>query len=94
MQTAITAIRFNPAIGSLKPLMLQLHHQVTLSGKQAGNRVRETGYRMRETALTPVFLLFYNITSNIIPDDAYDWEGDMFEEDHITRVFPLINDGF
>lgn len=49
---------------------------------------------MKEAALLPFYSTFYSVASSIIPDDAYDWEGDMFEEDHIPGFSLLENKEF
>lgn len=94
MQTAITAIRIEPVLGSLKPIIEQLQNTASTTTQKTSEFARQKRIQMKEAALLPVYRVFYNITSNLIPDDAYDWEGDMFEEDHIPCVFPSDNKGF
>lgn len=94
MQTAITAIRLQPALVPLKPFLQQVQDTVSMTTQKTTEFARQKGILMRQAALLPVYHAFYNVASNLIPDDAYDWEGDLFEEDHIPCVFPTENKGF
>lgn len=86
---ALNILRPQPMDLSLKPFLVQVHQTFIIGSRQARSLARNTGFQMREKALTPVFLIFCSVASSVIPDDAYDWEGDMFEEDHYpSRVSP------
>lgn len=96
MQNSITAIRLDSLSGIVSPreLMEQVQNTVSMTTRNTSAFARQKGQQMKEAALLPFYSTFYSVASSIIPDDAYDWEGDMFEEDHIPGFSLLENKEF
>jgi hypothetical protein len=75
------ALSMEPVFRSVNPVLNRTSRIVSLNRKKAVNRSHEALHKAHAVTIGQAQLSLWTMLSTIIPDDAYDWEGDMFENE-------------
>lgn len=75
------AISMEPVTRSVNPVLSRTSKIFSDGRKKVVNRSQETLHRVHDATIGQAQLSLWSMMSAVIPDDAYDWEGDMFEND-------------
>lgn len=75
------AIPMEPVKNSISPALSRATSMFTKGRHTVANRTHEVYLKAHEATITKAQNSLWTMLSSVIPDDAYDWEGDMFEFD-------------
>lgn len=91
------ALSMEPVMRSVNPVLSRTSQLFSDSRKKVVNRSQETLHRAHHATIGQAQLSMWSMMSAIIPDDAYDWEGDMFEYEfspgELTGTAALLRSG-
>lgn len=90
-------LSMEPVMRSVNPVLSRTSQLFSDSRKKVVSRSQETLHRAHNATVLQAQLSMWSMMSTIIPDDAYDWEGDMFENDfspsELTGISALLKSG-
>lgn len=75
------AIPMEPVKNSISLALSRATSMFTKGRHTVANRTHEVYLKAHEATITKAQNSLWTMLSSVIPDDAYDWEGDMFEFD-------------
>lgn len=75
------ALPMEPVMKSINPALSRATTMFTNGRKTVANRTQEAYHKAHEATIVKAQSSMWTMLSSVIPDDAYDWEGDMFEND-------------
>lgn len=75
------ALPLEPVMNSINPALSRATSMFTKGRHTVANRTHEAYVKAHDATITKAQNSLWTMLSSVIPDDAYDWEGDMFEFD-------------
>lgn len=91
------ALSLEPVMRSVNPVLSRTSRLFSDSRKKVVNRSHETLHKAHAATIGQAQLSLWTMLSTVIPDDAYDWEGDMFENDfspsELNGISALLRSG-
>ena len=91
------ALSMEPVFRSVNPVLTRSSELFSNSRAKAVTRSREALHRAHSATIGQAQLSLWTMLSTVIPDDAYDWEGEMFETDfspgEMSGISTLLRSG-
>lgn len=75
------ALSMGQLTSSINPALSRTAQVLTRSRKNVVHRSHEVCHKAHDATVGQLQSSVWTMLSTVIPDDAYDWEGDMFEND-------------
>lgn len=91
------ALSMEPVLRSVNPVLSRTSRLFSDNRVKVMNRSREAAHKAHSATIGQAQISLWTMLSSVIPDDAYDWEGDMFENEfspgEMSGISALLRSG-